>query len=600
MDSNEIRKRFLAFFEKRGHAIIPSASLLPENDPSVLFNTAGMQPLVPYLMGQKHPQGTRLANFQKCVRTGDIDEVGDNTHLTFFEMMGNWSLGDYFKEEAIQWSFELLTSKEEGFGLDPSRLYITCFEGDDNAPKDEESATIWTKIFEKEGLNAEERIFFLPAESNWWSPGDNGPCGPDTEMFYDLTKEGLNIKNKEDFLKADDSQEVVEIWNDVFMEYKKENGKVVGKLENKNVDTGSGFERVTTVLQGKQSIFETDLFVPILEKIKELSSDYKEKEARIIADHIRAASFMISDGALPSNTDQGYVLRRLLRRAIRFADNIGMPENALLQLMPVIIDKYGSHYTNLNIENISNIIGDEENKFRKTLKEGLKETKDYVMKAEKGDFKVIPGKVAFKLFSTFGFPLELTKEIANESGVDVDEKEFNEEFEKHQEQSRTASAGKFKGGLAGHGEMETKYHTATHLLHAALREVLGEHVFQKGSNITAERLRFDFSHPDKMTDEEKTKVEDWINEKIDMGLSVTRQEMSFDEAKGLGAMGLFEDKYGDKVSVYSIGNEPNEICSRELCGGPHVVSIKDLGKFKIKKEEATSAGVRRIKAVLEE
>lgn len=559
-----------------------------------------MQPLVPYLMGQKHPQGTRLANFQKCVRTGDIDEVGDNTHLTFFEMMGNWSLGDYFKEEAIQWSFELLTSKEEGFGLDPSRLYITCFEGDDNAPKDEESATIWTKIFEKEGLNAEERIFFLPAESNWWSPGDNGPCGPDTEMFYDLTKEGLNIKNKEDFLKADDSQEVVEIWNDVFMEYKKENGKVVGKLENKNVDTGSGFERVTTVLQGKQSIFETDLFVPILEKIKELSSDYKEKEARIIADHIRAASFMISDGALPSNTDQGYVLRRLLRRAIRFADNIGMPENALLQLMPVIIDKYGSHYTNLNIENISNIIGDEENKFRKTLKEGLKETKDYVMKAEKGDFKVIPGKVAFKLFSTFGFPLELTKEIANESGVDVDEKEFNEEFEKHQEQSRTASAGKFKGGLAGHGEMETKYHTATHLLHAALREVLGEHVFQKGSNITAERLRFDFSHPDKMTDEEKTKVEDWINEKIDMGLSVTRQEMSFDEAKGLGAMGLFEDKYGDKVSVYSIGNEPNEICSRELCGGPHVVSIKDLGKFKIKKEEATSAGVRRIKAVLEE
>lgn len=593
MDSSEIRKRFLDFFEKRGHAVIPSASLLPENDPSVLFNTAGMQPLVPYLLGQKHPKGNRLASFQKCVRTGDIDEVGDNTHLTFFEMMGNWSLGDYFKEEAINWSFELLTSKEEGFGLDPKRLYVTCFEGDENAPKDEDSAKIWAGIFESAGLNPEERIFFLPAENNWWSPGDNGPCGPDTEMFYDLTSEGLNIKNKEDFLKADDNQEVVEIWNDVFMEYKKENGKVVGKLENKNVDTGSGFERVTTVLQGKRSIFETDLFVPILEKIQELSSDYKEKEARIIADHVRAASFMISDGALPSNTDQGYVLRRLLRRAIRFADNIGMPENALLQLIPVIVEKYGSHYTNLNTENISKVIGDEEDKFRKTLNDGLKQFEKLASDNN------LSGEDAFKLFSTYGFPFELTKEIANEKGIQIDEAGFNKEFEKHQEQSRTASAGKFKGGLSGHGEMETKFHTATHLLHAALRDVLGDHVFQKGSNITAERLRFDFSHPDKMTDEEKQKVEDWVNEKIDLGLPVVRKEMSYEDAKSQGAMGLFEDKYGDKVSVYSIGNEPSDLCSIELCGGPHVENTKTIGKFKIQKEEASSAGIRRIKAILE-
>lgn len=593
MDSSEIRKRFLDFFEKRGHAIIPSASLLPENDPSVLFNTAGMQPLVPYLLGQKHPKGNRLASFQKCVRTGDIDEVGDNTHLTFFEMMGNWSLGDYFKEESINWSFELLTSKEEGFGLDPKRLYVTCFEGDENAPKDEESAKIWSDIFKSVGLNPEERIFFLPAKNNWWSPGENGPCGPDTEMFYDLTPLGMNIKTKEDFLKADDNQEVVEIWNDVFMEYKKENGEVVGKLENKNVDTGSGFERVTTMLQGKRSIFETDLFSPILNKIEELSSNYKEKEARIIADHIRAASFMISDGALPSNTDQGYVLRRLLRRAIRFADNIGMPENTIQELISVIVSKYGDHYTNLNSEIISKVINDEENKFRKTLNDGLKQFSKLTSD------KNLSGEDAFKLFSTYGFPFELTKEIANEKGIQIDEEGFNKEFEKHQEQSRTASAGKFKGGLAGHGEMETKFHTATHLLHAALRDVLGDHVFQKGSNITAERLRFDFSHPEKLTDEEKEKVEEWVNKKIELGLPVIRKEMSYEEAKLEGAMGLFEDKYGDTVSVYSIGDEPNNLCSIELCGGPHVENTKDLGKFKIQKEEASSAGIRRIKAILE-
>lgn len=593
MDSSEVRKRFLNFFEKRGHAIIPSASLLPENDPSVLFTTAGMQPLVPYLLGQKHPRGTRLANFQKCVRTGDIDEVGDNTHLTFFEMMGNWSLGDYFKDEAITWSFELLTNKEEGFGLDPKRLYVTCFEGDENAPRDEESANIWSNIFEKEGLDPKERIFFLPAENNWWSPGDNGPCGPDSEMFYDLTPEGLSIKTKEDFIKADNEQKIVEIWNDVFMEYKKENGKVIGKLENKNVDTGAGFERLVTVLQKKQSVFETDLFLPILEKIKELSSDYKEREARIIADHLRAGTFMISDGTLPSNTDQGYILRRLLRRAIRFSDRLGIKENKLVGLVSVIRNKYSPVYQNLNNDNVEKVISDEEEKFRKTLKDGLKQFEKLASDSS------LSGDDAFKLFSTYGFPFELTKEIARERGIKIDEKGFQEEFNKHQELSRTASAGKFKGGLSGHGEIETKYHTTTHLLHAALREVLGEHVFQKGSNITTERLRFDFSHGEKMTDEEKRKVEDWINEKINLGLPVTRQEMSLDEAKELGAMGLFEDKYGDKVSVYSIGHEPNEICSRELCGGPHVVSLKDLGKFKIQKEEASSAGVRRIKAVLE-
>lgn len=597
MTSREIRKRFLDFFEKRGHSIIPSASLVPDNDPSVLFTTAGMQPLVPYLLGEKHPNGKRLANFQKVVRTVDIDEVGDNTHLTFFEMMGNWSLGDYFKEDSIKWSYELLTNKEKGFGLDPKRLYVTCFEGDENAPKDTESAEIWRSV----GV-PDNHIYFLGADSNWWpnvkKSEDNysGPTGPSTEMFYDLVG-NLDLTSKEEFLIADEKQEVVEIWNDVFMEYKKEEGKVVGQLENKNVDTGSGFERVTAVLQNKSNVFDTDLFVPILEDIKKMSNleVLNTKESRIIADHIRSSVMLISDGVLPANSDQGYVLRRLIRRAIRNADSIGITPGNIISLIERIASLNDGIYDNVRAkqEYIENVIKKEEEAFRMTLRDGLKEFEKLSVDEK------LSGEDAFKLFSTYGFPFELTKEIAKEKGIKIEEKEFEEEMKKHQERSRTASAGKFKGGLSGTGEMEVKYHTATHLLHAALRDVLGEHVFQKGSNITTERLRFDFSHPDKMTDEEKKAVEDWVNEKIEKKLPVIKEDMSYDKAKEIGAMGLFEDKYGDKVSTYSIGNEPNDVCSIELCGGPHVENTKVLGKFKIKKEEASSAGVRRIKAILE-
>ncbi|MDA8611424.1 alanine--tRNA ligase [Candidatus Pacebacteria bacterium] len=592
MNSKEVRKRFLDFFEKREHSIISSSSLIPENDPSVLFTTAGMQPLVPYLLGEEHPQGKRLANFQKVLRTNDIEEVGDNTHLTFFEMMGNWSLGNYFKEDAIKWSYELLTNKEEGFGLDPKRLYVTCFEGDENAPKDTESAEIWKSL----GI-PEERIYFLGADSNWWSPGDNGPCGPDTEMFYDV-KGGLNLTSKEEFLEADDKQDVVEIWNDVFMEYKKKDGKIVGKLENKNVDTGSGFERVVAILQGKKTPYETDIFFPILEAIQKMSSkeinSFDSKENRIIADHIRASIMLIADGVLPANSDQGYILRRLIRRAIRKADAIGITPGNLISLVEVVATQYDGIYENVRSqqEHIEETISKEEDAFRRTLEDGLKQFEKI---SKKSDENKLSGEDAFKLFSTYGFPFELTKEIAEEKNIEVDEKGFNEELEKHQERSRTSSAGKFKGGLAGNSEMEVKYHTATHLLHAALREILGEHVVQKGSNINPDRLRFDFSHGEKMTEEEKEKVTDWVNSKIEgEGIEVTKKEMSYDEAKSLGAMGLFEDKYGDKVSVYSIGD-----ISIELCGGPHVENTNTLGKFRIKKEEASSAGVRRIKAVLE-
>jgi alanyl-tRNA synthetase len=590
MKNSEIRKRFLNFFEKREHAIIPSASLVPENDPSVLFTTAGMQPLVPYLLGEKHPKGTRLANFQKVVRTVDIDEVGDNTHLTFFEMMGNWSLGDYFKKEAITWSYELLTSKEEGFGLDPSRLYVTCFEGDENAPKDTESAEIWQSL----GI-PEERIYFMDASNNWWSPGDNGPCGPDTEMFYDV-KGNLNLTSKEDFIAADDKQEVVEIWNDVFMEYRKKDGKIVGKLESKNVDTGSGFERIAAVLQGKETVFDTDIFQPIIDKIKKLSSNYDDVSGKIIADHLRAAVFMISDGVIPSNTDQGYVIRRLLRRAIKNAKSIEIQDSDMGEILEIIITTNLESYPDLNKnkEHIVAVFTKEAQSFNKTLEKGLKQLEKIV---EKDD--VLDGETAFTLFSTYGFPKELIKEAAEERNLSFNEDSFDEAMKTHQEASKTASEGKFKGGLAGAGEQEQKYHTATHLLHAALREVLGDHVEQKGSNITAERLRFDFSHSEKMTDEQKEQVTKWVNEKIQKKLPMVREEMSLVEAKSKGAIGLFADKYGDVVSVYSMVTKDGVVISRELCGGPHVENTSALGTFRIKKEEASSAGIRRIKAVLE-
>lgn len=589
MDSREIRQRFLAFFEKRGHAVIPSAPLVPENDPSVLFNTAGMQPLVPYLMGTPHPSGARLVNSQKCVRTQDIDEIGDNTHVTFFEMLGNWSLGDYFKEDAIKWSYEFLTSKEEGLGLDPARLYVTVFEGDENAPRDNEAFEIWKKYM------PENRIYFMSAKSNWWSPGDNGPCGPDTEMFYDITERGLGDMTKEEYMTADDRQEVVEIWNDVFMEYEKKDGKVIGKLSKKNVDTGSGLERVVMAVQGKDNVFDTDLFAPLMEKIDDLSSNTIKsvRASRIVADHARTAVMMIADGVRPSNTDQGYILRRLLRRAVRYADILGIGHGMLPELVPIVAEKYKGIYDNVSAQNgaIVKEILEEEEKFRKTLERGLKELTRLF---ENG---AISGEDAFKLFSTYGFPIEMTEELAKEDGIVVDRAGFDAEFKKHQELSRQGAEQKFKGGLADTSESSIKYHTATHLLNQALRTVLGDHISQKGSNITAERLRFDFAHDAKMTDEQKKAVEDLVNQKIAKALPVTYEDISIEEAKNRGAIGVFGEKYGEVVRVYQIGESDNQF-SIEMCGGPHVKNTSELGHFKIQKEEAVSAGVRRIKAVL--
>ncbi len=591
MKSQEIRNRFLKFFEENKHAIIPSASLIPENDPSVLFNTAGMQPLVPYLLGQKHPLGTRLANVQKCVRTGDIDEIGDNTHGTFFEMMGNWSLGDYFKKEAINWSYELLTDKEKGFGLDPQRLYVTCFEGDENAPKDIDSEKIWKEIFDKNGVTG-ERIYFMPAKNNWWSPGDNGPCGPDTEMFYDVTGKLTAGLTKEEYLHADDKQEVVEIWNDVFMEYEKKDGKVIGKLAKQNVDTGSGFERVAMVLQGKNNIFDTDIFEGVMNVTRTLASN--EKSARIIADHMRTSVFMIADGAKPSNTDQGYILRRLLRRAVFNTDAKKLSEDEVRKIVNAVLSYYGNVYAQMvaETENIIKVISDEADKFAKTIERGLKEF-------EKLSVGNISGHDAFVLFTSYGFPIDMTMELAKAKNISVHRTGFDEEFKKHQDLSRVGAEKKFKGGLAGTGEMETKYHTATHLLNASLRAVLGNHIMQKGSNITAERLRFDFAHPEKMTDEQKKKVEDMVNDAIKSNYPVSWTEMPIEKARELGAIGVFGDKYGEVVKVYSVGDEKTGVFSRELCGGPHVTETGTLGTFKIQKEEAVSAGVRRIKAVLE-
>lgn len=587
---------------------------MPENDPSVLFNTAGMQPLVPYLLGQKHPQGTRLANFQKCVRTVDIDDIGDNTHATFFEMMGNWSLGDYFKREAIEWSYELLTNKEIGFGLDPQRLYVTCFEGDENAPRDDESANIWREIFEAHGVTG-NRIFFLPAKNNWWSAGDNGPCGPDTEMFYDVSGKhaGTNGLTHEEFLAADNAQEVVEIWNDVFMEYEKKDGKVIGKLASRNIDTGSGFERVTMVLQGKDNIFDTDIFGPICEAVREQSNkeggikhgDQYEKQVRIIADHIRTSVMLIADGVLPANSDQGYILRRLLRRAIRLTDVLELRPRSLFHIADVVCDKYADVYENIGHqrETIKVTIDKEEQKFRNTLNRGLKELNQMLEEIEKvengnNDKKELPAHSAFLLYESYGFPIELTHEICKERGISIDMAAFNEALYEHQAKSRAGAEQKFKGGLGDTSEISVRYHTATHVLHQALREVLGDHVSQKGSNITPERLRFDFSHPQKMTDEEKKRVEDIVNEKIAAALPVEVVTLSKEEAEKTGALHFFGEKYGDTVTVYYIGNSMADAYSKEYCGGPHVKNTSELGSFKIQKEEAVAQGVRRIKAVL--
>lgn len=586
MTANEIRAKFLKFFERRGHVILPSASLVTTDEKGVtnatLFNTAGMQPLITYLLGEPHPAGQRVASAQKCLRTVDIDDVGDNTHNTFFEMLGNWSLGDYFKEEAIKWSFEFLTSQEEGLGLDPNRLYITVFEGDNNAPRDDEAYEIWQKYLPK------ERIYFMGVKNNWWDAGDNGPCGPDTEMFYDVTPNRLGVLTKEQFMSADGKREVVEIWNDVFMEYEKKAGKVIGKLKNKNVDTGAGLERLAIMLQGKDNVYETDLFTPIMRQLQGLSAKYNLQSARIVADHIRAATFLIADGVTPSNTDRGYILRRLLRRAVRHADLLGLPAETLTTLNSTVASIYEAVYPAVKnrLSVIQAEVEKEEVKFRETLSKGLKEFEK--------------GTDPFILFTTYGFPLELTKELAKEKGKYLDEAKFWADMRAHQDLSRAGAEQKFKGGLADTSdEQVVKYHTATHLLNQALHEVLGNHVEQRGSNITAERLRFDFSHPAKMTDDEKRRVEEIVNSKIKANLPVNFVLLPKAEAEATGARHLFNEKYGDEVKVYYIGESLENAYSKEFCGGPHVDNTGVLGTFKIVKEEAVAAGIRRLKAVLE-
>ncbi|MEI6396836.1 MAG: alanine--tRNA ligase [Candidatus Taylorbacteria bacterium] len=613
--SAEIRSRFLEFFKKRGHAIIPSASLITSDEKGVtnstLFNTAGMQPLVPYILGKPHPLGTRLVDAQKCLRTIDIDDVGDRTHATFFEMLGNWSLGDYFKKEAIAWSYEFLTSKsttvgDRGLGLDPNRLYVTVFEGDSIAPRDEEAADIWRDIFAQNKIDP-NRIFYLPAKNNWWEAGDNGPCGPDTEMYYDVknTFGGKPITH-EQFLKADESRDVVEVWNDVFMQYEKKDGKIIGQLPKPSVDTGAGLERLTITMQGVDNIYDTDLFKTVMALLKANSKNYDVRSARIITEHIRSSTFLIGDGVTPSNTDRGYILRRLLRRAIRYAKLINTSVR-LNEIVDVYAEMYKDIYPNIlaQKEQIKTEIRTEAEKFEKTLEIGIKEFN----KIAGSNAANISGTDAFILFSSYGFPIDMTVDLAKEKGLTVDVAAFNTEFKKHQDLSRAGAEQKFKGGLAkaddGHADpMVIRYHTATHLLHQALRDVLGDSVSQKGSNITAERLRFDFAHGAKMTDDEKKRVEDIVNEKIAAKMSFNKVLLPKAEAEKTGALHFFGEKYGDEISVYYTGDDLSHAYSKEFCGGPHVTNTGDLAgpegkwKFKIQKEEAVAQGIRRIKAVL--
>ncbi len=618
MKGNEIRKKFLRFFAERNHEVIPSAPLVPENDPTVLFNTAGMQPLVPYLLGQPHPTGAkRIASAQKCLRTNDIDEVGDNTHLTFFEMLGNWSLGDYFKEDAIKWSFEFITSDTEGLGLQSDRLYVTVFVGDDNAPKDMEAYNIWKDIFTAEGLDPEKRIFFMDAEANWWSPGDNGPCGPDSEMFYDVTGKLTKGLTHEEFIAADDRQDVVEIWNDVFMEYEKVDGKVVGKLSSQNVDTGSGLERIAAMVQGVDNVFDTDLFTPITNKITSLATRENPPAVRIIADHVRASVFLISDGVTPANSDQGYILRRLLRRSILQADKLSMPEHSLQQVAEVVIENYHEAYPNLKelAKTVLQSIRTEEEQFRKTLKKGLSELNRLAekLKSESSEAGAnsltFTGKDLFDLYQTYGFPFELSiEELAKQPNIgtlsDEDitplKKEFYALMDEHRAKSRAGAGQRFKGGLADDSDIVVQYHTATHLMLAALREILGSHVHQAGSNITTERMRFDFTHPEKIDRSVLDKIEEWVNNALKIGGTVTTEIVPKDEAKNDPTVeGSFWEKYPAMVTIYTMTGADGQIFSRELCGGPHVTTFDEInGTFSITKEESSSAGVRRIKATL--
>ncbi len=589
--SQDLRAKFLQFFKDHGHAQIASASVIPDNDPSVLFTTAGMHPLVPYLMGQSHPAGSRLTDVQKCIRTGDIDEVGDNSHLTFFEMLGNWSLGDYFKREAISWSWEFLTS-EKYLGIDPDRLAFSVFAGNEDAPRDQEAYDLWREMGVKE-----DHLFFLPAKNNWWAPGPVGPCGPDTEMFIITDQEPCGP----DCSPACDCGRYLEIWNDVFMQFNRKPDGTLEPLAKKNVDTGMGLERTICVLNGKKSVYETDAFADILQKIEELSGrKYGEspevtRAMRIVADHTRTATMILGDekGVTPSNVDQGYVLRRLIRRAVRMGMQIGLPENSLAAIAKVVIDQYAPVYPELgqNEKVVLEQFSLEEQRFERTLKQGLREFEKAVSRLDGG--KQLDGLTAFHLYDTYGFPIEMTVELAAERGLTVDENGFAEHFKAHQALSHAGAEQRFKGGLADTSEQTARLHTATHLLHAALRKVLSPDVAQKGSNITPERLRFDFSFSRKMTKEEIAQVQELVNEAIQADYPVTCEEMTVDEAKAQGAIGLFTSKYGERVKVYTMGP-----VSKEICGGPHASHTGELVSFKIQKEESSSAGVRRIKAVI--
>ena len=589
MKAIEIRNKYLDFFKRHGHAVIPSAPLIPENDPSVLFTTAGMQPLVPYLLGEKHPEGTRLTDFQKCLRTNDIDEVGDNRHLTYFEMLGNWSLGDYFKEESIAMSFEFLTKE---LGIPVEKLSVTCFAGDKDCQRDEVTASCWKKA----GI-PEDRIYYFGKDDNWWIAGEEGPCGPDTEMFYDTGKP----KCSENCNPSCGCGKYVEIWNNVFMEFFKTKDGKYTKLKQHNVDTGLGLERMAMLLQGKETPFDTELFKPVMDKLQELAGENDSIESRrIVAEHLRASMMIIQDGGLPSNVDRGYILRRLIRRMVRHLRKLQINSNELAELIDLNIDTLKEMYPELhqNSDKIKSVIIEEKDKFEKTLERGEREFNKIVNRMKNEEKDTISGQDLFTLYETYGFPPEVTQDLARESGLKVDTTEFDKLFKEHQEKSRMGSEQKFKGGLAGTGEQEVRYHTATHLLNAALKVILGKDVHQKGSNITPERMRFDFSCDHKLTDDEKKKVEDLVNEWISRGLDVKCEEMKKDDAIKSGAECMFIEKYPDIVTVYSIGND-KETVSKELCGGPHVKNTSELGHFKIKKEEASSAGVRRIKAILE-
>lgn len=590
--SEFLREKYLGFFAERGHAVIQSASLIPENDPSVLFTTAGMHPLIPYLMGQSHPKGHRLTDVQKCVRTGDIEEVGDESHLTFFEMLGNWSLGDYFNHQSIKWSYEFLTSKKY-LGLDPDRISVTVFAGDDDAPRDEDSAKVWEEC----GI-PKERIYYLPKKHNWWIAGTTGPCGPDTEIFWDTGKPACSDHCD----PSCDCGKYLEIWNNVFMQFNRQADGTYLPLTQKNVDTGMGLERTVCVLNGFKSVYDIDLFQGAFAKIEELSgkkynSDPKTMRAmRIIADHVRTSTFLLGDpvGVVPSNVDQGYVLRRLIRRAVRMANSLGMPKGSIAEIAKVYIDVYKDVYPELtqNQDKIIDELNKEEDKFSKTLVAGEKEFTKVISHIQGN---VVPGGTAFKLYDTFGFPIEMTEELAAENGYTVDVEGFKQKFAEHQAKSHAGSEQRFKGGMAEGGGIETTYlHTATHLLQAALRKVLGDEVKQKGSNITPERLRFDFSFSRPMTAEEIAETQRLVNDAIQRDLPITCEEMPVEEARKTGAIGLFGDKYGEVVKVYTMGD-----FSKEICGGPHAEHTGQLGHFVIQKEQSSSSGVRRIKAILE-